>query len=366
MFYKSLPVLFVRIEGSVSTNIAEFKTEIDSYVSSINKELVTDEHFGRAELDVKFCKKTEKQLVNAREAALNQSMDIKTTMDLLGSMGENIRQVRLRLEKLVKREKENRKDAIVSVGCDACLEHIKMLNAELQGFYLPVTDYQILMRDAIKGMKTLESMEEAADGVVIEYRQVNNELAELMNRNIECLNVAKKNGYAFLFNDFDQYVHLDNEHVGLMILGRISEHKTIEAKKEKIEEERRLKAAKRLAAVEMAKQKEAAEEAVCVAKEEAVVEERERVAESERMLNKQSGLFTDEQLGKEQPLEESKQKIDFDYNDNRDYGNSGTYLDVSFNSKGEINIEQDSEEYYRESVYLTIESLKEILEKVSQ
>jgi len=63
VFEKNLPILFVKIEGSVSTNIIEFKTEIDAYVGGINKELVTDEHFGRAESDIKFCKKTEHELV---------------------------------------------------------------------------------------------------------------------------------------------------------------------------------------------------------------------------------------------------------------------------------------------------------------
>jgi len=310
MFEKNLPVLFVRIEGSVSTNITEFKTEIDSYVSSINKELVTDEDFGRAELDVKFCKKTEKQLINAREAALNQSMDIKSTMDMLNNMGENIRQVRLRLEKLVKREKENRKDAIISDGCDACLEHIKILNAELKGYCLPVNDYQILLRDAIKGMKTIESMQEAVDDVIIAYQKVNIEIYEAMNRNIEYLNKAKDNGYRFLFNDFERWVILDNNHVALMITNRISEHKKIEAEKEKQEEVRRLKAvdeakeeAEMLAAVEIGKQiakhKKDSEEAVRVAKEQAVIEERQRVDKTkiiadetlnENVCEKKSGI----------------------------------------------------------------------------
>ena len=161
MFEKNLnlPALFVKIEGSVSTNIAEFKTEIDSYVGSINKELVTDEHFGQAELDVKFCKKTEQELVRVKEAALSQSVDIKRTMDMLTKMGEGMRQVRLRLEKLVKREKENRKEAIINTACDSCLAHSKVLNAELKDYMIPFNDYQVLMRDAIKGMKIIESME---------------------------------------------------------------------------------------------------------------------------------------------------------------------------------------------------------------
>jgi len=384
MFEKNLPALFVKIEGNVSTNIAEFKTEIDSYVGSINKELVTDEHFAQAELDVKFCKKTEQELVRVKEAALNQSVDIKRAMDMLGSMGENIRQVRLRLEKLVKKEKENRKDAIINAGVYTNIDQARFLNNVLQGFSIPSVDYNSLISEAIKGKKTLESMNEAVDDVVSECMKSDNEIAELMNKNIECLNKAKDNGYGFLFNDFDQYVHLDNEHVVLMIISRIDEHKKIEAEKEKVEEARRLKAvedarieAVRLAAVEIAKQKEAAEEAMRQAEAKRIfdIKNAEEKIRKDAVLEARQQLMVDKiakrvvksvKFDFKSDKKESVQKVNFDYNDDSWHTFSSVDLDVLFNSSGEICIKQDGENYLPGEINLTINSLKEILEKMEK
>jgi len=227
---ETLPALFINITGEVSTNLPAFRDNIIAYIDDINTELASDDDFATAESDIKQCKKTEHDLKSVKEAALNQSADIKDTMDCLNTVSDMLRDMRLRLEKLVKSEKESRKRDIKIQTKEQIICDNYIAEKLLDGFLLPTIDYDALLDEALKGKKTIYSLEEAAEMVADGCFREREKTVELMVKNIALLNVHKEQ-YGFLFNDFDKYICMHVEYTKLMIEKRIADYKITEQKK---------------------------------------------------------------------------------------------------------------------------------------
>ena len=155
---ETLPALHVEVTGMVtSSNLAAFKETALAVFRGIRTELVTDADFADAEKTVKWCKDVEDRLEQTKQHALSQTASIEELFRTMDAISEEARAVRLKLDKLVKGEKENRKVEIVMQAQKAIADHVDALNLRIGGRWLSLPDMQ-QFATAIKGLKTLDSM----------------------------------------------------------------------------------------------------------------------------------------------------------------------------------------------------------------
>ncbi len=241
---KALPSLSIQLRGEVAfSNLPAFKTAVEQFVEGIKTELVTDEDFVQADELAKFCEKAEKELQAAKRSALAQTESIDDLMRTVDHLTELMRQKRLTLEKLVKSEKETRKTAIISEAATAFCAYIESLEAETRPIQLDVQRPDFA--GAIKGKKTLASMQDAVDTVL---RNAKIEADALAKDYRAKLAWCKENaaGKSALFRDLQQIISKPFDDFTLLIQSRIDKQKAdeearLEAERERIRQEEQAK-----------------------------------------------------------------------------------------------------------------------------
>ncbi len=231
-----LPSLRVEVTGMVTaSNLAEFKASALAVLGSINRELQTDEDFANAETTVKWCRDVEDRLAATKDAVLAQTADIEAVFRTMDEVAAETRRIRLELDKLVKAEKENRKTEIVMKAREVYAAHETELKAETNGTWiaLPAPDFG----GAIKGKRTLSSMQDAVDTVLANAKIAANESAKHIRAALACL-TEETEGHKHLFPDYLAFIGKPIEDIQALVRGRIAEHKQREADKLESERER--------------------------------------------------------------------------------------------------------------------------------
>lgn len=222
---EALPTLKIQLTGMVtSSNLQQFEQTATQRIDSINTELTTDQHFADAEQTVKFLKAGEKDLDAAKSQALQQTATIDELFSTIDKLKELMRQKRLHLEKLVKAEKENRKQQIVANAQDAFSEWLSEQECpiELTTSFDPAT--------AIKGKKTIKSLQSAADDALAKAKIDTKQQIEQVKSNAALLK-EEQGEYDFLFSDWKALVIKDPEDLKVTVKARILEHKQREQEK---------------------------------------------------------------------------------------------------------------------------------------
>lgn len=147
--------LTVEARGEIIVNnLPEFRELVREALGNINRDLKSEEDFGQAELDVKALKQAED---NVRAAAL-QAFDekLKELVDGLNETAEEIRAPRLELEKLIAKRKEEVKAELIAEAMDKleCAPRLRQ------------STYGKSVSEAIKGKRTLDSMQKALEVIV--------------------------------------------------------------------------------------------------------------------------------------------------------------------------------------------------------
>lgn len=255
---ESLPSVFVQVTGSltVENNLPKFGEALRAFLERTPKKPETDEEFATCEAAIKTLTKAEEALDAAESAALAQVACIDDMRTLKATLRDLARSNRLTLEKIVKGEKENRKLAIVQKAREALAAFVK---SQSQAAYIPQVSADFAV--AIKGLKTILSIQNAADTELSRVKIEISELNNLIGRNVAALDAHPE--YYALFADRASLVLKDAEFVALTIRQRIADHEAAQA--EKLEAERtRIRAEEeakaRLEAAQVA-QKEAAKPA---------------------------------------------------------------------------------------------------------
>lgn len=222
-----LPALLLDVSGAVTaSNLPEFRAHALAVLGGINRTLTTDEDFADAEKAVKWCGDVESRIDAAKERALAQTSSIEEAFRVLDDIKAEARRVRLDLDRMVKTEKENRKGAIVAAGRDALAEHVKKLNERVGGFMPPqVADFA----GAIKGLKSLASMENAVSTALANAKIAANELADGIQANLQLIEEA---GFASLFPDKNALVLKPPADLSDTIAARIAKHEQERAERE--------------------------------------------------------------------------------------------------------------------------------------
>ena len=181
--------LEVSVTGKASSNIALYqKSVLDQIEQLKTKELITDEDFSSAEKVVKVCKEQEKNLVEAKANAQDKSATIKEVFAAIDNAQNIFRDTRLGLERQIKAEKANRKEAIVlcaikefKVFLRVVMEKFKFNNLDLN--FRPETAFM----EATKGKKNIDSMQAAVDKVMEDAKQNTNYVASIKFANLEII-----------------------------------------------------------------------------------------------------------------------------------------------------------------------------------
>lgn len=110
----SLPALRIEVTGAVTaSNLAEFKHTALAAIRSVNRDLKTDADFADADKAAKWCADVEARLKAAKEHALSQTASIDELFKALDDIAAESKAVRLDLDKLVKRRKDEVREQAV-------------------------------------------------------------------------------------------------------------------------------------------------------------------------------------------------------------------------------------------------------------
>ena len=274
----SLPALRIEVTGMVTnSNLAAFKSHALSVIGSINRDLVTDQDFADAEQTVKWCKDVEDRLKAAKQHALSQTASIDELFRTLDDIGEEARVTRLDLDKLVKAMKENRRLEILNQAAAALQDHLTVVNKRLGK--CAIHSYRADFAGAMKGKRTIATLQDAADSELARAKIEINEKADAISYNLE---TYKENaaGFDFLFSDLQDIIGKQSEDFCSLVRMRIADHKDAESKR--LDAERaRIRAEEQAKAEREAKAKQDAETARLEAEQLEV--ERKAKAEQEAM-----------------------------------------------------------------------------------
>jgi predicted phage-related endonuclease len=238
----SLPVVFdMRVQGKlVSCNLEDYKPAALAYIEKINTKLVIDQDFVDADADAKFCRDSADKLELAIEQALGQMGDINQALNTVREIAAAFDAKGLALEKLVKAEKENRRNAIVSEAAAEFVTHMKGLNERLGQPFMPAiaTDFP----GAVKGLKILDSMKDKVATELARAKIEANAMADRIQANMQKLVAV---GDKVSFPDASTLVLKAPDDLAAIIALRVAEvERKAEAQREAIRAEEQAEAAR--------------------------------------------------------------------------------------------------------------------------
>jgi len=240
----ALPALFIELRGEVTaSNLADYRDRAIAVFKGISTELHTDEDFASAAKTVKFCADIEDRLKAAKDHALSQTQSIDELFRAIDAISAEARSKRLELEKLVSARKEAVRLEIAYAGRDAIIAHVASINATLGEHAFGVSaSIGADINAAIKGLRSIQSIRDAVDGVVANAKIAASQKAEAIRANIA---VIATHGctHAGLFPDHVQLCATKSpDDLRNLIAARIAEHEKreavrIEAERERIRQE---------------------------------------------------------------------------------------------------------------------------------
>ncbi len=228
----TLPALRIEVQGMVTaSNLAEFKQTALAAIRSVNRDLKTDADFADADKAVKWCADVEARLKAAKEHALSQTASIDELFKALDDIAAESKAVRLDLDKLVKRRKDEVREQAVTVAAAELARHVRALNAELAPMALrPVpADFAA----SIKGLRSIASMQDALDTTLAGAKILADGQARGIRANVAAFKAATGDDRALqaLFADLGQLVHKAADDFAAVLDQRITKHQADEAEK---------------------------------------------------------------------------------------------------------------------------------------
>jgi predicted phage-related endonuclease len=290
----NLPALFIEVTGRVTaSNLVEFKAAATAVISSIKTELVTDQDFVDATAAVKYLKDVEDSAKRAKQNALDQTASIAELHRALDEVAGMAATVRKALDKKITEEKDSRKAEIVIAASRALGEHCAALGHRVG---VPVAS-AASFGDAIKGLKSLDSMRDKVSAALANAKIESSATADRIEANIKSLE-CEGQSWRFLFPDLQAVCTKASDDFAALLAARKASHAAAEsARIEKIRAEEKAKA-------EAAAAAKVAEEAR-IAKAEADAKAATEKAEADRLATEEIRKI-DEQR-KAQAMERAKQ-----------------------------------------------------------
>ena len=225
----ALPALRIEVTGAVTaSNLGEFRATALAAIRAVNRDLRTDADFADASKAAQWCADVEIRLAAAKDHALSQTASIDALFRALDEISAEARAVRLDLDKLVKRRKDEVREQAVMAARKALDAHIATLQAELA----PMRPQPVPadFAGAIKGLRSIASMQDALDSTLAQAKIAADTQARVLRRNLAHFK-AHAAGYEFLFADLGQLVHKATDDFALAVSARIDQHIRAEAER---------------------------------------------------------------------------------------------------------------------------------------
>lgn len=186
-----LPALRIELQGMVTaSNLGDFRAHAMAVLGGINRDLQTDSDFADAEQTVKWAKAVEEKLDAAKAHALSQTADIDAMFRTVDDVKAETRRIRLELEKLVGKRKDERRIEIVQAGRNNVQDHYDQINASMgqHAIVFPAQAVTAELGASIKGKKSFSSMEDAVSTTAANIKIAASQLAERIRVNVGILN----------------------------------------------------------------------------------------------------------------------------------------------------------------------------------
>jgi putative phage-type endonuclease len=226
---KDLPSVMVQVSGSVAIidNFQLFEQALRDFIKNrLIRKPKTDQDFADLTVQIKSLKKAEDALDSAEEQMIAQVQsvsDMKRTKDMLHKMA---RDNRLVAEKLLKEEKDNRKRELLAKA-SADLSGYAKLMFDRAGVPIPCSaDFA----GSIKGLSSIESMEEKLGAALRNAQHEANLLADLVEANRKTVEDMS------LVPDFHLVCMKPKDDFAALLSVRINQRK--EAEEKRLNEER--------------------------------------------------------------------------------------------------------------------------------
>lgn len=225
----NLPALKIELTGMVTANnLPEFRDAALAVIDSINTDLQTDDDFAAAEEAIKWAKQVEEKLDDAKALALSQTASIDELFRAIDDIREQARAKRLDLDKLVKARKDAIRVAIINAASASWAEHVSKLEQRIAPMRLP--SISVNFAEAMKGKKTVQSLNEAATAELLRAKLAASDAAGLIQANIKALD-SLAGDYLHLFADLNQICAKPADHFEALVRSRVAEHKESEHKR---------------------------------------------------------------------------------------------------------------------------------------
>ena len=286
---ESLPALRIEVTGMVTaSNLAEFKQTAMAAISSVNRDLKTDQDFADAEKAVKWCGEVESRLAAAKDHALSQTASIDELFKTVDDISAEARRVRLDLEKLVKARKDAIREEIVLAASTALACHVDNLNTRIgQGNFMPRIDADFA--GAVKGKRSVQSLHDAVDAELARAKIEASAIADRIEMNLKAMSIGGE-GFTGLFPDMKSLALKAPDDLSAVIAQRVAARKAAaEAERERIRDEERARAAKIEA--------------------ERIQREQSEAAQQERIRAEQVAADAIAQAAKNTPVQDSQQVL---------------------------------------------------------
>lgn len=234
---EDLPAVSVKVDGSLAvvSNLDLFAQRLTDFVAGLNMDPDDDQGFADAEKAVKVLERAQEALQAAENQALAQVASVDQLVRTIAALRDTARSTRLKLEKVVKTQKEAVRARIVQQGKDAIAAHIKGLNLRLGGTYMP--DLSVDFAAAVKGKRTIASLREAVNATLTDAKLEANQVADMIQVNLTALSVLEEK-YQHLFADRVELVRKATDDFCARVRLRITEFDQREAKRIEAERER--------------------------------------------------------------------------------------------------------------------------------
>lgn len=222
---ESLPMPHIQASGEiVLSNLSLIVPRFDLFLSSQKTTLLTDEDFVNGEEVANFSRDVASKLKLTAKATIDQISSIGDAVRLLETYASKFDALGLKLEKLVKSEKDDRKNKIIFEAKKKWSDHLDALNSELKLASIRVDAPNFA--EAVKNKRTIASLQNAVDSALAESKVVADSVAMVCRKNLSWLG-SEASEFNFLYaNDIQAIVQKDHEDLKNLINARISQFKS--------------------------------------------------------------------------------------------------------------------------------------------
>ena len=229
-----IPALDVKVTTLVdNSNLQGFAEKVSEFINSINTSPETDSQFGEAEQQVKYLRSVEKKIGEVEKSVDAGAQDIDSLRETLKAIKKSLSTTRLEIDKKVKARKEELRNEIYKNAeqevTKAQLSAEQKVNAKLPEIYFDAWN-------AMKGKRTIESIQDAADTEVAQSKIQITEFVEVAQANM--LVIADNREFDFLFNDWAQIAFKPTEDFKTLVTARVATYQAEQKAKEEAERER--------------------------------------------------------------------------------------------------------------------------------